>query len=77
MSYSVEYIKNSEESAYDNFIEGATISHIVEELTYNANRYGVDYDEIAIFDTDDDEAATIYYEVVKTDDGHYKLVEMV
>lgn len=89
MSYSVAYIKNSEEFAhdnfidgatiefaYDNFIDGATISDIVEELTYNANRYGVDYDEIAIFDSDDAEVATVYYSVVN-DDGNYKLVELV
>lgn len=76
MRYTVEYIKNGEAYAYDNFIEGATISDIVKELTYNANRYGVDYDEIAIFDSDDDEAATIYCEVVYIH-GHYKLVELV
>lgn len=76
MSNTVEYIKDGEAYAYDNFIEGATISDIVKELTYNANRYGVDYDEIAIFDSDYDEAATIYYEVVNIN-GHYKLVEMV
>jgi hypothetical protein len=49
MKATVEYIKDGEAYAYDNFIEGATISDIVKELTYNANRYGVDYDEIAIF----------------------------
>lgn len=76
MKYSVEYIKNSEAYAYDNFIEDATISDIIEELTHNANRYGVDYDEIAIFDTDDDEAATVYYEVVNLGE-RYMLVEMV
>ena len=76
MSYTVAYIKNSEEYANDNFIEGATISDIVEELTYDANRHGVDYDEIAIFDSDDDEAATVYYEVVNLGD-RYILLEMV
>lgn len=74
-SYTVVYIKGTEEYAYDNFIDGATISDIVEELTYIANRYGVDYDEIVIFKSDD-EAATIYYEVVNIN-GHYKLVELV
>lgn len=76
MRYTVAYIKNSEECARDNTNDGATISDIVEELTYNANRYGVDYDGIAIFDSDDDEAATIYYEVVNLGD-RYKLVELV
>ena len=75
-AYSVVYIKDMEEYAYDNFIEGATISDIVKELTYNANRYGVDYDEIAIFNSDDDEAETIYYEVVNCGD-RYMLVELV
>ena len=76
MSYTVAYIKGKEEYAYDNFIEGATISDIVEELTYDANRYGVDYDEIAIFNSDDNEVATIYYEVVN-DEGKYKIIELV
>lgn len=76
MKYTVEYIKNGEAYAYDNFIEGATISDIVKELTYDANRYGVDYDEIAIFDSDDDEAETIYYEVVNLG-NRYELVELV
>lgn len=65
MRYTVEYIKNGEAYAYDNFIEGATISDIVKELTYIANRYDVDYDEIAIFfDFDDEEAAMVYYELL-------------
>lgn len=64
MRYTVEYIKCGEAYAYDNFIEGATISDIVKELTYIANRYDVDYDEIAIFDSDDEEAATVYYELL-------------
>lgn len=74
-AYTVAYIKGTEEYAYDNFIEGATISDIVKELTYNANRYGVDYDEIAIFDSDDDEAETIYYKVVNCGD-RYILLEI-
>ena len=76
MKYTVEYIKNGDAYAYDNFIEGATISDIVKELTYNANRYGVDYDEIAIFDPYDDETQTIYFKLVHIH-GHYKLIEMV
>ena len=73
--YTVAYIKDGEAYAYDNFIEGATISDIVKELTYDANRYGVDYDEIAIFEMNSDES-TVYYEVV-TKDGKYELVEEV
>ena len=76
MKYTVEYIKNGEAYAYDNFIEGATISDIVKALTYYTNRYGVDYDEIAIFDSDDDEAATVYYEVVNLGE-RYIFLEMV
>ena len=78
MRYTVEYIKDGEAYAYDTFIEGATISDIVKELTYIANRYGVDYDEIAMFDSDDDddEAETIYYYVVNVH-GNYKLFELV
>lgn len=76
MSYTVAYIKNSEDYAYDNFIDGATISDIVEELTYIANRYGVDYDEIAIYDLDDEEETTVYYAVVNIH-GNYKFVELV
>ena len=75
MSYN-EYIKNSEDYAYDNFIDGATISDIVEELTYIANRYGVDYVEITIYDLDDEEETTVYYAVVNIQ-VNYKFVEMV
>ena len=74
--YTVVYLQGTEEYARDNFIDGTTISDIVEELTYEINRYGVDYDEIAIFNSYDDEAATIYYEVVNIY-GHYILAEMV
>ena len=72
MSYTVAYIKDGKEYVYDNFIDGATISDIAEELTYNTNRYGVDYEEIGIFNRDGEEAETIYYI-----HGYYKLVEWV
>ena len=36
----------------------------------------MDYDEIAIFDPYDDEAATVYYEVVNLG-NRYELVELV
>ena len=75
-AYIVEYIKDGEAYAYDNYIDGSTIEGIVEDLTYCINRYGTDYDEIAIYELTDDEAATIYYEVVNIN-GHYKLVELV
>ena len=75
-AYTVEYIKDGEAYAYDTYMPGTFISEIVGELNYQMNRYGVDYDEIAIFDSNDDEAETIYYEVVNIN-GHYKLVEMV
>lgn len=69
--YTVAYIKNGEDYAYDNFMVGTTISDIVKELTYIMNRYGADYGEIAIFDVNDEED-TIYYKVVNID-GKYQL----
>ena len=69
--YTVAYIKNGEEYAYDTYIAGTTLSEIVEGLTYIINRYTVDYDEIAIFETYSDEPA-VYYEVVEID-GKYVL----
>jgi hypothetical protein len=69
--YTVAYIKNGEEYAYDNYMVGATISEILEVLTWEFNRYGVDYDEIAICEMDSDEP-TVYYEVVEID-GKYQL----
>ena len=73
--YTVAYIKNGEEYAYDNYISGATISDIIKELTYEMNRYGKDYDEIAIFDVNDDEPA-VYFVAIKND-GNYELEELV
>lgn len=74
--YEVAYIKNRDEYAYDNYTAGTTIAEIVEDLTCCINRYGADFDKIAIYDLSDDEAATVYYEVVNIH-GYYKLVEMV
>ena len=73
--YTVAYIKNGEEYAYDTYMPCATIEDIVDEITYEINRYGKDFDEIAIFYIYDDEPA-VYYEVV-TKDGKYELVEEV
>lgn len=47
--YIVAYIKDTEEYACDTYKSGTTIADIIKELTYNMNRYGADYDEIAIF----------------------------
>ena len=69
--YTVAYIKNGEEYAYDVYKPGTTLKEILEELTYNMNRYGVDYDEIAIFEMYSDEP-TVYYEIVHID-GKYQL----
>lgn len=69
--YTVVYNKNGEEYVRDTYIEGTTLSEIVEELTYNINRYSADYDEIAIFEMYSDEP-TVYYEVVYID-GKYQL----
>lgn len=55
------------------FIDGSTIFDIIDELTYNFNRYGTDYDEIAIFDPYDDETQTIYFKVLNIR-GLYMLV---
>ena len=75
-AYTVAYIKDGEEYAYDTYMVGSTIEGIVEDLTYCINRYGTDYDEIAIYELPDDGAATIYYEVVNIH-GYYELVELV
>ena len=75
MGYMVEYSKNGEAYAYDTYKPGTLISAIVDELNYEMNRYGVDYDEITIFESDDEESATIYYKVVNIH-GNYKLVEI-
>ena len=74
--YTVAYIKDNEEYAYDTYICGTTIEEIVNELTYNMNRYGGDYEEIAIFDVNDIEEANVYFYKVVNIDGHYELVEL-
>ena len=74
-TYTVAYIKNGEEYAYDTYMSGATISDIIKELKYELNRYGKSCDEIAIFNVDD-EAPAIHYEIVNIH-GHYVLVELV
>lgn len=47
--YTVAYIKNGNDYAYDTYEPGTTIKEIVDGITYRINRYGVDFDEIAIF----------------------------
>lgn len=69
--YTVAYIKNGQEYAYDTYIAGTTVSEILDELTYNVNRYGKDYDEISIFDVNDEDR--LYYEVVEIN-GKYVFV---
>ena len=71
--YTVAYIKDGEEYAYDYYKPGAAIKEIVDVLTYEINRYGKDCDEVSIFDTYDEEAFTFYYEVVNNY-GHYELI---
>ena len=73
--YTVAYIKNGEQYAYDTYKEGTTITEIVDELKYEMNRYGVNYDEISIFEVDNDNPAH-GYQVVKID-GNYELEELV
>lgn len=73
--YTVILIKDLEDYAYDRYKPGATINEIVDDLTYQINRYGADFDEIAILDVNDDDPA-IYYDVVSKD-GKYELVESV
>ena len=70
--YTVAYIKDGEDYAYDTYKQGTTIKEIINGLTYEMYRYGVDYDEIAIFDVNDQED-TIYFKVEKID-GKYQLV---
>nr|UWF90121.1 MAG: hypothetical protein [Bacteriophage sp.] len=69
--YKVAYIKNGGDYAYDTYMPGTTVSEIIDELTYNMNRYGVDYDEIAIYDVNDEDDS-FYYHVVNND-GKYQL----
>ena len=73
--YTVAYIKDLEEYAYDTYKQGTTIQEIAKELTYELNKYGKDCDEIAIFEMDSENEA-IYYEVVNMH-GKYVLVEEV
>ena len=73
--YTVAYTKDGEEYAYDYYPGDTPINEIIEELTYELNRFGKEYDEVAIFDTHDEEAFTFYYEVVNNY-GHYELVEL-
>ena len=72
--YTVAYIKNGQEYAYDTYKPGTTIEEIVKELTYYMNRYGKDCDAIAIFEMDSDEP-TVYYDIVNIH-GHYVMVEL-
>lgn len=74
-SYTVAYINDMEEYARDTYIPGATIADIVEELTYEFNRYGKDCDYITIFDMNDEEDIS-YFKVVPVD-CNYKLIELV
>ena len=73
--YTVAYIKNGEDYAYDTYKEGTTIVEIVDDINYTMNRYGVNYDEISIFEFDDDNPAH-WYQVVKIY-GNYELEELV
>ena len=62
--YTVAYIKNGKEYAYDKYISHAPISNIVKELIYEINYYGIDYDEIDIFVVND-YAPDVYFVTVK------------
>ena len=72
--YTVVYIKNCEEYARDTYTAGVTIADIVEELTYEINRYGKDCEYVTIFDMNDEEDIS-YFKVVPVD-GKYKLIEL-
>ena len=73
--YTVAYIKNGEEYAYETFEPGDTIIEVVEEILYKFNRYGTDYEAVCIFDMYND-SPFHYYEVVISD-GNHELVEEV
>ena len=77
--YTVAYMKNGEECAYSYYSGDTPLEVIIEDLTYKINRYGNEYDEVAIFDTYDEEIDTVYYEVVETGniDERYELLELV
>ena len=74
MSYTVVYIKGTEEYSRETYIPGATVKEIVEELTYEINRYYKQCDYITIFDANNVEDIS-YFKVV-TVDGKYKLIEL-
>ena len=45
----VDYVKDTEECGRDIYKPGATVKEIVEELTYEINRYHKHFDYITIF----------------------------
>ena len=69
--YTVAYIKDTEEYAYETFCPGDTITEIVEEILYKMNRYGTDYNAVVIFENYAD-TTEHYYEIVNID-GNYQL----
>ena len=71
--YTVVYIKDLEDYDYDAYKPGITIKEIIEGITCQMNRYGVDvdFDEIAIFEMYGEDE-TLYYKVVNID-GKYQL----
>lgn len=71
--YTVIYIKDLEDYDYYTYKPGTTIKEIIEGITYQMNRYGVDvdFDEIAIFEMYGEDEA-LYYKVVNID-GKYQL----
>lgn len=73
-AYTVVYIKGTEEYARDTYIPGVTVKEIVEDLTYEINRYHKHCDYITIFDIND--VADISYFKVVNVDGKYKLIEL-
>lgn len=73
--YTVVYIKDMEEYSRDTYIPGVTVKEIVEELTYELNRYGKECEYITIFDANN-KKDIVYFKVVNIH-GHYKLDELV
>lgn len=74
MKYTVVYIKDMEEYARDTYMPGVTVKEIVEELTYEINRYHKHCEYITIFESENVEVI-FYFKVVPVD-GMYKLIEI-
>lgn len=70
--YMAVYFKDMEECGRDTYMPGVTVKEILEDLTYEINRYHKHYDYITIFN----EEYISYFKVVNVE-GKYKIIELV